>query len=161
MSEYGFQSFPELNTIKKYALPEDFDIESEVMASHQRSGIGNLRIKEYMGWYYKMPKDFDKFLYVGQVLQAEGIKMAIEAHRRDMPYNMGTLYWQLNDCWPVASWSSMDYYGKWKALQYFAKKAFQVQMTKSKCQNALAQVSEISRLYCRKNATKFFYALAL
>lgn len=125
MSEYGFQSFPELSTVKKYALPEDFNIESEVMAAHQRSGIGNLRIKEYMSWYYKTPKDFENFLYVGQVLQAEGIKMGIEAHRRDMPYNMGTLYWQINDCWPVASWSSMDYYGKWKALQYFVKKAFE------------------------------------
>lgn len=125
MSEYGFQSFPELSTVKKYALPEDFDIESEVMAAHQRSGIGNLRIKEYMSWYYKTPKDFENFLYVGQVLQAEGIKMGIEAHRRDMRYNMGTLYWQINDCWPVASWSSMDYYGKWKALQYFVKKAFE------------------------------------
>lgn len=125
MSEYGFQSFPEFDTVKKYALPEDFDIKSDVMSAHQRSGIGNLTIKEYMGWYYKKPKNFENFLYVGQVLQAEGIKMAIEAHRRDMPYNMGTLYWQLNDCWPGASWSSIDYYGKWKALQYFAKKAFE------------------------------------
>ncbi|MDF1547741.1 MAG: glycoside hydrolase family 2 TIM barrel-domain containing protein [Bacteroidales bacterium] len=124
MSEYGFQSFPDLTTVKKYTLPEDFDIESEVMAAHQRSGIGNLRIKEYMSWSYKTPKNFEYFLYIGQVLQAEGIKAAIEAHRRDMPYNMGSLYWQLNDCWPVASWSSMDYYGRWKALQYFVKKAF-------------------------------------
>ncbi|MFN8257275.1 MAG: glycoside hydrolase family 2 protein [Bacteroidales bacterium] len=125
MSEYGFQSFPEFNTVKKYALPEDFNIGSEVMTSHQRSGIGNLRIKEYMSWDYKTPKDFEHFLYVGQVLQAEGIKWAIEAHRRDMPYCMGTLYWQINDCWPVASWSSMDYYGNWKALQFYAKKAFE------------------------------------
>lgn len=125
MSEYGFQSFPEFNTVKKYALAEDFDIESEVMAAHQRSGIGNLRIKEYMSWYYKTPTDFEKFLYVGQLLQAEAMKIAIEAHRRDMPYNMGTLYWQINDCWPVASWSSSDYYGRWKASQYFIKNAFE------------------------------------
>jgi beta-mannosidase len=124
MSEYGFQSFPDLYTVQKYALPEDYNIESEVMAAHQRSGIGNLRIKEYLEMYYKKPKNFESFLYVGQVLQAEGIKMAIEAHRRDMPYNMGTLYWQMNDCWPVASWSGMDYFGRWKALQYFVKKAF-------------------------------------
>jgi len=125
MSEYGFQSFPEFESVKKYTLPEDYNIESEVMASHQRSGIGNLRIKEYMEMYYKVPTDFEQFLYVGQVLQAQGIREAIEAHRREMPYTMGTLYWQINDCWPVASWSSIDYYGRWKALQYQAKKAFE------------------------------------
>ncbi|MDZ7342355.1 MAG: glycoside hydrolase family 2 protein [candidate division KSB1 bacterium] len=125
MSEYGFQSFPELKTIKSYALPEDLDIDSEVMMAHQRSGIGNRRIKEYMDWYYRDPKDFESLLYVGQVLQAEGIKSAIEAHRRKMPYCMGSLYWQINDCWPVASWSSIDYFGRWKALHYFAKQAFE------------------------------------
>ncbi len=125
MSEYGFQSFPDLETVKKYALPEEWDIESEVMAAHQRSGIGNLRIREYMGWYYNIPTDFEHFLYVGQILQAEGIKSAIEAHRRDMPFCMGTLYWQMNDCWPVASWSGIDYFGRWKALHYFVKKSFE------------------------------------
>lgn len=124
MSEYGFQSFPEFKTVKTYTQPQDWDIESEVMAAHQRSGIGNLRIREYMSWYYRMPKDFERFLYVGQVLQAEAIKSAIETHRRHMPHNMGTLYWQINDCWPVASWSSTDYYRRWKALHYFVRKAF-------------------------------------
>ena len=125
MSEYGFQSFPDFETVKKYALPEDFNIESEVMSSHQRSGIGNLRIKEYMGWEYEVPTDFKNFLYMSQVLQARGVKMAIEAHRRAMPYCMGTMYWQINDCWPVASWSSTDYYHKWKALHYEVKKAYE------------------------------------
>jgi beta-mannosidase len=125
MSEYGFQSFPDFETVKKYALPEDYDIESEVMAAHQRSGIGNLRIKEYMGWDYKVPADFEQFLYMSHVLQARGIKMAIEAHRRAMPYCMGTLYWQINDCWPVASWSSTDYYHKWKAMHYMVRKAYE------------------------------------
>jgi beta-mannosidase len=125
MSEYGFQSFPELSTVKTYALPKDWDIESKVMASHQRSGIGNLRIKQYMEQDYQIPADFEQFLYVSQLLQAEGIKTAIESHRTDMPYCMGSLYWQLNDCWPVASWSGMDYYGRWKALHYFVKKVFQ------------------------------------
>ncbi len=124
MSEYGFQSFPELKTIQSYTIPEDWNINSEVMAAHQRSGIGNRRIKEYMDMYYRNPKDFESLLYVGQVLQAEGIKSAIEAHRRKMPYCMGTLYWQLNDCWPVASWSSMDYFGRWKALHYITKQAY-------------------------------------
>ncbi|GET20697.1 beta-mannosidase [Prolixibacter denitrificans] len=124
MSEYGFQSFPELKTVKQYAEPKDFNIYSDVMKSHQRSSIGNGTIVEYMNRHYRKPKDFESFLYVGQVLQAEGVKEAMEAHRRAMPYVMGSLYWQLNDCWPVASWSSTDYYQRWKALQYFAKKTF-------------------------------------
>jgi beta-mannosidase len=125
MSEYGFQSFPDFETVKTYALPEDYNIESDVMAAHQRSGIGNLRIREYLSWYYHVPDDFEQFLYMSQVLQAYGIRMAIEAHRRAMPYCMGSLYWQLNDCWPVASWSSTDYYHKWKAVHYAVKRAFQ------------------------------------
>ncbi|WP_345008179.1 glycoside hydrolase family 2 protein, partial [Snuella lapsa] len=124
MSEYGFQSFPEFSTVKKYTVASDWDIESEVMAAHQRSGIGNLRIKQYMESHYKDPKDFESFLYVSQLLQAKGIKEALEAHRRNMPYCMGSLFWQINDCWPVASWSSMDYYKNWKAQQYMTKKAF-------------------------------------
>ncbi|MCO4292905.1 glycoside hydrolase family 2 protein [Solitalea sp. MAHUQ-68] len=124
MSEYGFQSFPDIITVKRFAKPEDFDINSAVMKTHQKSYKGNGLIKVYMDRYYRTPKDFESFLYVGQILQAEGIKLAIEAHRRNMPYCMGTLYWQLNDCWPVASWSSIDYFGRWKALQYFAKDAF-------------------------------------
>ncbi len=125
MSEYGFQSFPELATIRKYAEPEDYDIFSEVMKSHQRSSIGNGTIEYYMLQEYKKPKDFPSFLYVNHVLQAEGIKFGLEGHRRAMPYNMGSLYWQLNDVWPVASWSSTDYYQNWKALQYYVKKGFE------------------------------------
>ena len=125
MSEYGFQSFPELKTVKQYALPEDFDIFSEVMKSHQRSSIGNGTIEYYMLQDYKKPKDFESFLYVNHVLQAEGIKFALEGHRRAAPFCMGSLYWQINDCWPVASWSSTDYYQRWKALQYYAKKGFE------------------------------------
>ena len=124
MSEYGFQSFPEFATVKKFTIPEDWDIESEVMTAHQRSGIGNLRIRQYMEQYYQLPDNFEDMLYVGQVLQGEGMKMGFEAHRRAMPYNMGSLYWQINDCWPVASWAGMDYYQNWKAMHYMAKKAF-------------------------------------
>lgn len=125
MSEYGFQSFPEFESIKKFALPEDYNIESDVMLHHQRSAIGNTAIKDYMKMYYHVPDNFEKFLYVGQVLQAYGIQSAIEAHRRAMPYNMGSLVWQINDCWPVASWSSCDYYHRWKALQYEIKRSFE------------------------------------
>ena len=124
MSEYGFQSFPEMASVKKYAEPEDYDIYSEVMKSHQRSSIGNGTIEYYMLKEYDHPKDFESFLYVNHVLQAEGIKFGLEGHRRAMPYCMGSLYWQINDCWPVASWSSTDYYQNWKALQYYVKKGF-------------------------------------
>lgn len=124
MSEYGFQSFPEFRTIEAYAKPEDYDIFSEVMQAHQRSSIGNGTIKNYMQRDYKVPKDFRQFLYVGQVLQAEGIKVAMEAHRAHRDYCMGSMFWQINDCWPVASWSSIDYFGRWKAQQFYARKSY-------------------------------------
>ncbi|MFZ4583513.1 MAG: glycoside hydrolase family 2 protein, partial [Paludibacter sp.] len=98
-------------------------INSEVMKAHQRSPIGNQAIKDYMKMYYNVPAKFEDFIYLGQVLQAEGIRAAMELHRGNMPYTMGSLYWQLNDCWPVASWSSTDYFRRWKALHYFIKKA--------------------------------------
>ena len=124
MSEFGFQSFPEFSSVKKYTNPEDYDVYSEVMKSHQRSSIGNVTIEEYMLRDYKKPKDFESFLYVSQLLQANGVNVGFEAHRRNREICMGSLYWQLNDCWPVASWSSIDYFGKWKALHYKAKKSF-------------------------------------
>ncbi len=126
-SEYGFQSFPEFESIKKYAPePRDWSIESEVMMSHQRGGAhANALIATYLENEYRKPKDFQSFLYMNQVLQGDAIKTAMEAHRRMMPYNMGSLYWQHNDVWPVASWSARDYYGRWKAQQYFARDAYQ------------------------------------
>jgi beta-mannosidase len=124
MTEYGFQSFPDMETIKTFTIPADYDIYSDVMKAHQRSYTGNGAILNYMKKWYKVPAAFPDFLYTGQVLQAEGIKLAIEAHRRAKPFCMGSLYWQIDDCWPVASWSSMDYYGHWKALQYEAKRGY-------------------------------------
>lgn len=125
MSEYGFQSFPELKSVLSYAEEGDLALESKVMLAHQKNGQGNRLIKEYMDMYLPQPKDFRGFLYMSHVLQAEGIRMAIESHRRSKPYCMGTLYWQMNDCWPVASWAGMDYYGRWKALQYTVRRSFQ------------------------------------
>lgn len=125
-SEYGFQSFPEYISILQYA-PEkkDWNIHSDVMMSHQRGGKNaNDIIENYMINEYYRPKNFKKFLYVNHVLQGDAIKTAMEAHRRDMPYCMGTLFWQINDCWPASSWSSRDYYGRWKAQHYFTKKAY-------------------------------------
>ncbi|MCG7376711.1 glycoside hydrolase family 2 protein [Paenibacillus sp. ACRSA] len=124
MSEYGFQSFPEYKSVRTYAEEQDLALESEVMLAHQKNGAGNRLIKQYMDMYMHEPKDFPSFLYMSQVLQAEAMKTAIEAHRRRKPYCMGTLYWQMNDCWPVASWAGMDYLGRWKALQYYAKRSF-------------------------------------
>ena len=125
-SEYGFQSFPEFESVKRYApYPEDWDIRSEVMMSHQRGGDhANGLIEAYLLNEYKKPRDFRAFLYMNHVLQGDAIKTAIESHRRQMPYNMGTLFWQHNDCWPVASWASRDYYGRWKAQHYYVRKAY-------------------------------------
>ena len=124
MSEFGFQAFPEMKTIRSFAEEKDFDIESDVMKIHQKSGIGNAAIKQYMDMYYHEPKNFEDFVYIGLVMQGEGMKKGLAAHRRNRPYCMGTLYWQLNDDWPVVSWSGIDYYNNWKALHYKAREAF-------------------------------------
>jgi beta-mannosidase len=124
MTEYGFQSFPQLETVSTYTAPTDREISSPVMMAHQRHPRGNQLIREYMLREYSEPKDFESFLYVSQVLQAEGIKIGAEHLRRIMPHNMGSLFWQIDDCWPVASWSSIDYTGQWKALQYYARRFY-------------------------------------
>lgn len=124
MSEYGFQAFPEMKTIRTFAEEKDFELESPVMNAHQKADIGNALIKKTMGLYYKVPEKFEDLVYVGLVLQGQGIRHGIEAHRRNRPYCMGSLFWQLNDSWPVVSWSSIDYYGNWKALMYQSKRAF-------------------------------------
>ena len=124
MSEFGFQSFPQIETVNSYTEPADRDIESSVMLAHQRHPRGNQLVREYMLREYPQPKDFESFLYVSQVLQAEGIRLGAEHLRRIRPRNMGSLYWQIDDCWPVASWSSIDYYVRWKALQYYARRFY-------------------------------------
>jgi beta-mannosidase len=124
MSEYGFQSFPEMRTIATFAKPSDYDIRSTVMQAHQKNKGGNERILTYMLREYHEPKDFASFVYLSQVQQAEIIKIGAEHLRRQRPRTMGSLYWQLNDCWPVASWASIDYYGRWKALHYYARRFY-------------------------------------
>lgn len=124
MSEYGFQAFPEMKTIRTFAEEKDFELESPVMNAHQKADIGNALIKQTMGLYYRVPEKFEDLVYVGLVLQGQGIRHGIEAHRRNRPYCMGSLFWQLNDSWPVVSWSGIDYYGNWKALMYQSKRAF-------------------------------------
>jgi len=124
MSEFGFQSFPQLSTIATFADSLNWDLNSAVMQKHQKHPRGNSLITEYMTREFNVPKDFRKFVYASQILQANGMRIGLESHRRNQPYCMGTLYWQLNDCWPVASWSSRDYFGNWKALHYTAHDVF-------------------------------------
>jgi beta-mannosidase len=125
VTEYGFQSFPEMKTIESFTEPQDrASIFTPVMLAHQKNNEGNSIIHDYLLRDYPEPKDFPSFLYVSQVLQAEGIKIGAEHFRRSRPETMGSIFWQLNDCWPVASWSSIDYYGRWKALQYYARRFY-------------------------------------
>jgi beta-mannosidase len=125
VTEYGFQSFPEMKTVEAFTQPEDrASIFTPVMLAHQKNNEGNAIIHDYLLKDYPEPKDFASFLYVSQVLQAEGIKIGAEHFRRSRPETMGSIFWQLNDCWPVASWSSIDYYGRWKALQYYARRFY-------------------------------------
>jgi beta-mannosidase len=144
MSEYGFQSFPNIETVKAYTTESDRDIESPIMLAHQRHPRGNQLVREYMLRDYAQPKDFESFLYVSQVLQAEGIRIGAEHLRRIMPHNMGSLYWQIDDCWPVASWSSIDYYGRWKALQYYSRRFYNDLLVSPTVQNGYLKLFVVS-----------------
>ncbi len=124
MSEYGFQAYPEMATIEKFTSPSDRNLNSIVMRNHQKHPRGVQIIKKAMQQYAFIPDSLQDFVYVSQLVQAYGIGEAIEKHRMKRPHCMGTLYWQLNDCWPVASWSSIDYYGNWKALHYKVREKF-------------------------------------
>lgn len=123
-SEFGFQSFPSHKTIGTFTLPEDRNVFSYVMEKHQKNDGANGIILSYLADTFLYPKDFNALLYTSQLLQAEAIKYGVEHWRRNRGRCMGSLYWQLNDCWPVASWSSVDYFGRWKALHYFAKRFY-------------------------------------
>ena len=120
LSEFGFQSFPTMKTVESFTLPRDRNIFSYVMEKHQRNNSANGRIMTYMEQEYLYPTDFATLLYASQMLQAEAIKNGVEHLRRHRGRCMGAIYWQLNDIWPGASWSSIDYYGRWKALHYYA-----------------------------------------
>ncbi len=124
-AEYGFQSFPEYSTLSKFSTKEDWDVQSEVMKHHQKSYVGNLMILKHAKLLFGMPESFEDFVYYSQLTQATAVSMAVTGHRLDAPRCMGTLYWQLNDCWPAPTWSSMDHYFNWKALQYWVKKDYQ------------------------------------
>jgi beta-mannosidase len=120
-SEFGFQSFPEPRTVATFTAPADRNITSYVMEHHQRSGIGNQTIIHYLLDWFRLPTSFEMTLWLSQIVQGMAMKYAVEHWRRTMPRGMGTLYWQLNDTWPGPSWSSLDYYGRWKALHYLAR----------------------------------------
>lgn len=124
MSEFGIQSFPSIETVKTFAENSDLHIYSKVMKSHQKNKTANSKIVHYMRHMFSYPKVFEHILYVSQLIQAEGIRYGVEHFRRNYGRTMGSIYWQLNDCWPVASWSSIDYEGRWKALHYHSKKFY-------------------------------------
>jgi beta-mannosidase len=124
MSEFGFQALPPLATIRTYAGEADWNMTSYVMEQHQKNASGNSLMVGQMLDTFRLPKDFASLVYLSMVLQAEGIRYGVEHWRRHRDRVAGTLYWQLNDCWPVASWSSLDYFGRWKALHYAARRFF-------------------------------------
>lgn len=126
LSEYGLQSFPDMRTIRSFAGAQDMQPESPVMRAHQKydKGNGNKRLLLYIRREFGEPKDFESFVYLSQLMQAEGIGIAASHLRASRPQAMGSLYWQLNDVWPGASWSSVDYYGRWKALNYHARRFY-------------------------------------
>ncbi|MBO7253365.1 MAG: glycoside hydrolase family 2 protein, partial [Oscillospiraceae bacterium] len=124
VSEFGFQSFPCMDTIESFTAPEDRNVFSYVMEKHQRNASANGRIVSYISQMYLYPGDLDKLVYASQLLQAQAMQYGVEHWRRNRGRCMGAVVWQLNDCWPVASWASIDYFGRWKALHYYEKRFF-------------------------------------
>lgn len=124
MSEFGFESLPSMKTIESFTEPSDRNIFSPVLEEHQKRVGGNPKIVSYLSKYFKYPKDLDSLVYVSQLSQSDAIRIGVEHWRRNRGRCMGSIYWQLNDNWPVASWSSIDYYGRWKALHYAVKRAY-------------------------------------
>ncbi|WP_265131270.1 beta-mannosidase [Chryseobacterium oranimense] len=156
MSEYGFQGMPSIDAVKSmFSGTPDLSLQNPVIKAHEKNTRGWEIISKYMERDYKLPSDFIKYNYVSQLLQARGMKIAVEAHRRSKPYNMGTLYWQLNDCWPVVSWSSIDYSGNWKALHYEMKRSFESHMISTE------EKDEILTFYVINDDWKKFEDLSL
>lgn len=144
LSEFGFQSFPALKTVETFTEPEDRNIFSYVMEKHQRNQSANGKIMNYLEQTYLYPNDFDTLLYASQLLQADAIRYGVEHFRRNRGRCMGAVYWQLNDCWPVASWASIDYCGRWKALHYYAKRFFAPVMISCKEEGLLTQNTNVN-----------------
>ena len=146
LSEFGFQSFPAMKTIEAISDdPADWNIFSYVMEKHQRNGSANGKIMNYMQQTYRYPSDFQTVLYASQLLQADAIRYGVEHFRRNRGRCMGAIYWQLNDCWPVASWSSIDYCGRLKALHYYAKRFFAPLMISCEEQGLMTSGRELNR----------------
>ncbi len=124
VSEFGFQSLPPLETISTYAPPAAWNMTSYLMEHHQRNTDGNGRIVAYLTRTFQLPRDFPALVYLTQVQQAEAMRTGVEHWRRQWPRTAGALYWQINDCWPVASWSSIDSFGRWKMLHHAARRFF-------------------------------------
>jgi beta-mannosidase len=124
-AEYGFQSFPEFATLKSFSERSDWNLSSQVMKHHQKSYVGNGMIQKHANLLYGKSKDFEQFVYFSQLTQRYAVSSAVSGHRLDAPRCMGTLYWQLNDCWPAPTWSSIDYQGNWKALHYAMREDYQ------------------------------------
>lgn len=125
MSEYGMQSFPSIDTIKDFCTIKELDEYSNTISAHQKASLGNKNLDKYLYSKYPRAKDFESYIILTQLMQSDALRTAIEAHRSAMPFCMGSLYWQLNDCWPGISWSTIDYFGNWKASHYEVKKAFE------------------------------------
>ncbi|EDP96160.1 glycoside hydrolase family 2 protein [Kordia algicida OT-1] len=135
MSEFGFQSFPSYEAIRMFTQEDSISINHDSYITHQKHPRGFKLIREYMERDYPVPTSGDDYVYMSQLTQAKGMTLGMEAQRRAMPYCMGSLYWQLNDCWPVVSWSSIDFIGNWKALHYKAKKSFEDVLISSVVEN--------------------------
>lgn len=154
VSEYGLQSFPDMETLRYFAGDDSLYLDAPILDHRQRSRMewkepgfsGNQMMEWYAEQYFPVTRSFEELAYVTQLVQALAYKTALESHRRHMPHTMGSLYWQLNDCWPTQSWSTVDYFGRWKASHYAARNANEAVIATTSLENEILKVYVVSDL---------------
>lgn len=149
-SEFGFESLPDLKTIETFAKPQDYSLTSEVFNAHQKCNSGNMKMAYYITSRFRLPKRFEDYIYLSQICQEECVRDATEHWRRNRGRCNGSIWWQLNDCWPVCSWASIDYYGNYKALQYAARH-FNAPVTVS-----IEDTKDAVKIFCINDTQKSF-----
>ena len=144
LSEFGFQSYPSMKTLREYLPADKLEPYSKEMLVHQKFVGGNEVIELYLSRDFFVPQDFEQYVYMSQMMAGEILRYTAEHMRRDRDYSRGLLLWQHNDCWPVVSWAGVDYRGRWKGQQYYAKRFFSPVLVSAKVEGGKAKLYVIN-----------------